>query len=200
MFEYLFKNLHLQFGVSQRYQCTGVPHVYLLVLQSHLDGSRQFQQAQVVGNGGTLLAYAFAEAFLRQSVLFQQVLVGKRYFHGVQVLALYVFDECHFHDILVVGRADIGGDARQPCHLRGAEAAFTGNNLVFIIGQLTQGDRLDDTNLCNRIGKLLQRCLVELAAGLIGVDGNLRQFYFIDRGRAFGLHLIHGEQGVQPTS
>lgn len=25
LFEYLFKNLHLQFGVSQRYQCTGVP-------------------------------------------------------------------------------------------------------------------------------------------------------------------------------
>ena len=52
-------------------------HVYLLVLQSHLDGGGQFEQAQVVGNGGTLLTYAFAEAFLRQSVLFQQML-GKR--------------------------------------------------------------------------------------------------------------------------
>ena len=28
-------------------------HVYLLVLQSHLDGGGQFEQAQVVGNGGT---------------------------------------------------------------------------------------------------------------------------------------------------
>ena len=31
-------------------------------------------RAQVVGNGGTLLTNAFAEAFLRQSVLFQQML------------------------------------------------------------------------------------------------------------------------------
>ena len=53
-------------------------------------------------------AYAFAEAFLGEAVFFQQVLIGERYFHGVQVFALYVFDECHFHDILVVGRTDIG--------------------------------------------------------------------------------------------
>ena len=117
MLEYLLENLHLQFGVAQRYQGTGVSHVYLLVLQSHLDGSRQLQQAQVVGDGGTFLSYAFAEAFLGQSVLFQQVLIGKRYFHGVQVFALYVFDERHFHDIFIVGRTDVGGDACQSGYL-----------------------------------------------------------------------------------
>ena len=117
MLQYLFKNLHLQFGVAQRYQGAGMSHVYLLVLQAHLDGSRQFQQTQVIGDGGAFLSYAFAEAFLGEAVFFQQVLIGERYFYGVQVFALYVFDECHFHDILIVGRTDVGRDACQPGYL-----------------------------------------------------------------------------------
>ena len=32
MLQYLFKNLHLQFGVAQRYQGAGMSHVYLFVL------------------------------------------------------------------------------------------------------------------------------------------------------------------------
>lgn len=32
--------------------------------------------------------------------------------------------------------------------------------------------------------------------GLVGIDRNLRQLYLIDRGGAFGLYFIHGEEGV----
>ena len=84
--------------------------------------------------------------------LVQQVLVGKRYVHGVQVLALYDFDECHFHDILVVGRADIGGDACQSGKLLSTETTLAGDNLVFVVAKLAQGDGLYDADFGDGIG------------------------------------------------
>ena len=142
----------MQFGIAKRYQSAGMSHVYLLVLQSHLDGGGQFEQAQVVGNGGTLLTNAFAEAFLRQSVLFQQMLVSEGYFYGVQVFALYVFDERHFHDVLVICSADIGRDACQSGKLRSTETTLAGDNLVFVVAKLAQGDGLYDADFGDGIG------------------------------------------------
>ena len=152
MLQDFFENLHLQFGIAKRYQRAGMSHVYLLVLQSHLDGGGQFEQAQVVGNGGTLLTNAFAEAFLRQSVLFQQMLVSEGYFYGVQVFALYVFDERHFHDVLVICSADIGRDACQSGKLRSTETTLAGDNLVFVVAKLAQGDGLYDADFGDGIG------------------------------------------------
>ena len=35
---------------------------------------------------------------------------GDRILFNETPFALYVFDECHFHDILIVGRTDVGRD------------------------------------------------------------------------------------------
>ena len=128
------------------------------------------------------------------------MLVGQGNLHGVEVFALYVLDERHFHDVLVVGGANVGGDAGKSGQLRGAEAPFAGNELVVAIVQLPQGDGLYDAYLGYGVGQLLQGHGVELAARLVGVDLYFRQFYLVDGAGAARLHFVHREEGVQPAS
>ena len=89
------------------------------------------------------------------------MLVSESYFYGVQVFALYVFDERHFHDVLIVCSADIGGDAGQSGKLRSAETTLAGDNLVFVVAKLAQGDgcmmpisEMESANSCNATGRI----------------------------------------------
>ena len=60
-------------------------------------------------------------------------------------LQVKIFEEIIEHGYSVRKVEEIGGDACQSGKLRGAEAAFSGNDLIFIVRELTQGDGLDDT-------------------------------------------------------
>ena len=157
--------LDLSLRVIQCQQCPCMSHVYLLVLQSHLDRSRQFQQAQVVGYGRALLAHSLAQTFLGQFILLQQMLVGQ----SIQVLTLDVFYECHLHHILIVSRADISRNGGQSGHLRCTETPLSGYDLIGIFIHLAQRDRLDDADFGNGIGKLLQGFRIEVVPGLVRI-------------------------------
>ena len=66
----LLEEFDLQGRVVQREQGAGMPHVDFLVLQSHLDGCRQAEQSQVVGDGRAVFPDAFAQFLLGKPVLF----------------------------------------------------------------------------------------------------------------------------------
>ena len=121
-------------------------------------------------------------SLLGQPVLLDEVLVGQRDFHGVEVFALDVLDEGHFHHVLVVGGADVGGYGLEPGQLGGSEAALAGYDLVLVGAGLAQGDGLYDAYFAYAVGQFLQRLGVELAAGLVGVGDNLGEFHLVYRG------------------
>ncbi|GFI67386.1 hypothetical protein IMSAG192_00914 [Muribaculaceae bacterium] len=84
-------------------------HVDTLVAQAELHLSRKFQQSQEVGYRGTFFPDAFAESFLGQSVLVDELLECECDFNGVEVFALDILNERHLGELAVVGRAYICG-------------------------------------------------------------------------------------------
>ena len=114
---YLLEEVDLLHGVVQCEQGAGMTHVELAVLEGHLYLCGKLEETQVIGYGGAFLAYTLAQAVLGEVVLFEQVLVGKGYLHGVEVFALYVLDEGHLHDVLVIGGAYVGGYGGEPGEL-----------------------------------------------------------------------------------
>ena len=176
-------------------------HIYFLVLQCHLDRGRQFEQTQVIGNGSAFLSHAVAQSFLGQSVLLDEVLVGKGDFQRVKVLALDVLYQCHFHHIFIISRPDVGRYGFQSSLYSSPVTPFACYNLVRVFIQLAQGNGLDDAYLCNRVGKFLQSYRVELAPRLVRIDRYLIQLYFIDGRRARGLDFLVGRnQGVKSSA
>ena len=58
-------------------------HVHSLVAQAELHFSRQFQQAEEVGDGGALLTNTLAQSLLGEVVLVDEFAESERNFDGV---------------------------------------------------------------------------------------------------------------------
>ena len=56
----------------------------------------QREQAQKVGHGGTALAQPLGGALLRVAALLHQVFHAQRFFNGVEIFALQVFNQRRF--------------------------------------------------------------------------------------------------------
>ena len=169
MLLYLLEEFDLCGGTVNRQKSTGVSHVNLMVLQRHLYLGREFQQAHVVGDRGTALTHTLGDFLLCHPRCLGKMLIGKSHIDSVQILTLDILYQCHLHHTLILHRADIGGDRCQTGYLGGAPAAFASDNLIFPTLYLTEGDGLDDTHLTDAVGKFLQRLLVKLPTGLVGI-------------------------------
>src|SRR5690606_14765810 len=87
--------------------------------------------------------------------------------------------------------------------LRGTPTALAGDELIAPTGERANDDRLDHAALGDRAGQLLERALVELAAGLLrmrldGGNGQAREAFAAD-GRlpalAFGRPRVRSNEG-----
>ena len=97
-----------------------------------LIGSGSFEQAHGVGDRHAALAHALRDLILRQAEFFDQLFVGQRLFQRIEVGALHILDQRHFQHLL---RRDVLDDDRhgfQPGQLRGAPAAFAGDERELI--------------------------------------------------------------------
>ncbi len=114
--------------------------------------------------------------------------------HGIQVGALEIFNDRYLHRLLVGDLAEDGGDGFFAGQLRGAPAAFAGNELIAAAGQRADQDGLHDAVGDDGGGQLGQLILVDAGAGLEGigfdlVEGNLaRLARFGIGGGGGGLH------------
>ena len=149
-----------------------MPHVEPAVTQSELHLGRKLQQAQKIGNGGALFAYAVAEPLLCEIILLNKFFESKGNLNGVKVFALNVLNESHLGQLTVVGSAHIGGHSVKTRELSSTEAAFTRDNLVGIVADAAKGEWLDYAQFPNRHGKLFESLLVEKRARLVGVRRN----------------------------
>ena len=111
---------------------------------------------------------AVGDVFLRQVELVGEAAIGERFFDRVQILALDVFDQRHLEQRLLLARRDVADDdrnAQQAGELRGAPAAFAGDDLE-AIADLADDDRLDDAVGADRLRQLLEPRVVHVAARL----------------------------------
>ena len=82
-----------------------------------------------------------------------------------------------------------------------APAALTGYNLILFPLHLAQRDGLNNAQLTDAAGQLLQGLRVKLPTGLVGVGFYLRYLHLVQVRRAFGLYLGTGVyQCVQATA
>ena len=107
------------------------------------------------------------------------MLVSQSYLYGVEVLTLYVLDERHFHDVLVLDGSDVSRYGAESGYLRSPPASFAGDDLITFVGYLTQRYGLYDANLANACRQFFQRYGVKLASWLVGVSLNLRERYLV---------------------
>ena len=73
---------------------------------------------------------ALGQFFLRVVQPFDQALICLSFFNRVQVFALDVFQQRDFHHLFFGELHDDRGNRLQSCLLTGADAAFTGDQLV----------------------------------------------------------------------
>ena len=198
---YLAEQTQLLAQVVHSQQGAGVAHVDFLVLQRHLYLGWQFEEAQVVGDGSTVLTHSLAQIVLRNAEFVEKSLVGQRDFHRVKVGTLNVFHQRQLQHALVLHLLDVRGDGREAGKLRGTPTTLACHNLVAVGTRLSQRHRLNDAVGTDGFSQFAQRVLVEVLAGLVGVGGNLGEGYLADDRRACRRHLASCiDKGVQTTS
>ena len=175
-------------------------HVDVFVLQSHLNRSGQTEQTQVVRDGRAVFTDAFTQFLLRQVVLFDKMLVGQCDLHRIQVFALDVLYQGHFHDIFVICRTYVCRDGVQAGLFGSSPAPFSGDDLKRVVLHLAECDGLYDADFRNGVGQLAQTFRVKIPSRLVGIRRNLVQFDFIDGRGTVRVDFLGGNQSVQSSS
>jgi len=132
-------------------------------------GLGQLQQADGVGDGDAILAGLLADLIVAEAELARHAVEGQCQFDGVQVFALDVLDDGELKHLLVVGVSGNDRDFGQSGLLRGAPAAFAGDDLVFIRRGAAHDDGLDDAFALDRESELHHGIGFEFTPGLVGV-------------------------------
>ena len=83
-------------GVGQRQQRARMPHRQRTCRKIAADFFRQSQQAQVVGDRGTILSDRRRNLLLRQTELIDEALIGERFVDRIEVFTLQILDERQF--------------------------------------------------------------------------------------------------------
>jgi hypothetical protein len=133
----------------------------------------KLEQAQGVAHGGTTLPHRRRHLLVSHTIFFQQLLVGGGLLQGAQVLALDVLDQGLGEGGPVVGRPHHGRDLAQTYPLGRSPAPFTGDEGIAAVVESSHHHRLKNPHLTYRGGQLLQRVLVEVHPGLVGVGDDL---------------------------
>ena len=175
------------FGGFEGEESAGVAEGDVAGLDVLLDGCRELEEAEEVGDAGAVFAGARGHLLLGEVEVLGEALVGAGLLHGVEVGALEVFDDGHLHRLAVGDFADDGRDGRFAGALRGEPAALAGDELVTASGDGTDHDGLDDSRGRDGGGEFGELGFVELRAGLERVavdlaDGDFERL----AGRGFG--------------
>ncbi len=167
--------------------------------QEVLDGRRQGQQAQGVGDRHPALADPAGDLVVGEPEVVDQLLVAGCLVEGVEVLAVEVLDERLLHHGEVVGLADDGRDGVEARSMTGPPAALAGDELEPPALQRAHQDRLEHADLTDRRRQLAERVLVEGRPRLVGVglDAGHREL-LVDHHR--GLGPVGRDQGPQPST
>jgi hypothetical protein len=185
-----FEDVNLNLRVINGQKCTGMPHINVGFLEGELDGSREVDEAEVIGDGGTLLANTEAELLLGEAMLIDEGAVGKGDLDGVEVLSLDIFNKSHLHDVLLISRSDVGGDGGESGEVSSAEASLAGDDEVVTRLGLSKRNGLNDADSTDGSSQIVEGVGIEVGARLVRVGVDEIKGYFGDGSRAGGIGCI----------
>ena len=160
-------------GVLDADERAGVARRERPLAERRLHARRQLEEPERVGDRRPALPHLLGHLLLRQADLLHEALVAERHLDRVEVLALDVLDDGHLEHGLRVRLADVARDAREPGAAGRPEPALARDQLVAAVPERPDRERLDDPELADRGGKLVERPLVEVLPRLVrvGADG-----------------------------
>ena len=187
--------------VVQTQKGAGVAHGETLVLHEGEDLVGQLQKTEHIGHRRTALARLRGHFLLLETEFFDQSLVCKGFFNGIEIFSLHVLDQSHLCDLEIVTRHDDGGDLVQARQPGGSPAALACDDLVIFSEtvHLADHDGLDHAVLTDRICQELQGIFIKALAGLIPTGRNAAD---LEAGLALlrGFHHIIVQKGVEIPS
>ncbi len=130
-------------------------------------GSSSLQKPNGVGNRRAILAGALGDFLLREVKFVGEALERARLLDRVEVFALEIFDQRHLERHLVADVANNRGNAAESGALRGAPAAFAGDQLK-ALPDAANHERLNDAAHANRSRQFFERLFAESRARLKG--------------------------------
>ena len=95
--------------------------------------------------------------------------VHRRFVQRSEVLTLEVLDDRDLEGRVVVELLDERRDGREAGFLRRAPAALTGDELIPVLAERSDEDRLEDAMLADRGGKLMQGVDIEHGPRLVRI-------------------------------
>lgn len=135
-------------------------------LDQILDRSLKLQEPNRICDGGTVLASALCNLFLREGEVLDQMLESARLLHRIQIFALEIFHEGHLDGPLLGNFADYDGNAAECGSLGRAPAPFAGDELVTRTNA-PNDERLNNPAGVNGTSEFVEAFLAEMGAGLI---------------------------------
>ena len=196
----LLEELDLQGRAVKCEQGSTVSHVDFFLLECHLYLCRQLEQSEIVGDGCSAFSYSFRNFFLGHAFILQEMLICQCNLYGVEVLALDVLYERHFHHVFIADGADVSRDGCKSCQLGCSPAALTCNNLEVVFCNLAQCDRLNDAYCLDALCQFAQSLFVKFASWLVGVCLDLVDGYFIDCAAALSANAFCGYEGIESAA
>jgi hypothetical protein len=156
---------NLLLGGFEREKGAGVSHGQAVFGNKLLHFEGEPEEAQHVGDGGSVLAGALGDLLVGQAEFAVEALEGVGDFDGVEVFALDVFDKSDFHEAVVGDVLDNDGHVMKAGDAGGAKAAFTGDELIAVV-RAPYDERLDDAVFANGLGEFLEALRGERGTGL----------------------------------
>ncbi len=113
-----------RFGVGDGEQGAGVAGGDAALFDKLTNGSFELEQTEGVGDGGAIFSGALGDLLLSEVELVGKALEGVGLLDGIEILALEVFDEGHFHRHTLRYVTDDNGHAVHFGALSGAPTPF----------------------------------------------------------------------------
>src|SRR5580692_4834185 len=140
--------------------------------QALLDPGREVEQPERVADMRPGAPDLLCQLLVGGAEVIEQLLIGRRLFQRVKLLAVQVLDQGIPEQVIVLGLLDDGADLGQAGPLRGPPSALTHDELVPAGPGRANDYRLEQADLLDRLGELVKRVLVEGASWLPWVWGN----------------------------
>jgi hypothetical protein len=139
-----------------------------------LDGRWQLKQAKCVGDHGPALSNPRGHLLVGQPEVLDELLVRRSFLNRVEVLAVEVLDERLGDTGDFVSCPHEGWDTLEPGPSGCTPPPFASDDLIVVIAQIPDEDRLKDADFPDRGGEGRQSLFIELNARLVRIRRQVR--------------------------